>query len=50
VKDEELAKLKRWVVVPGMPVEVLISAGKRTLLDYMVAPIEDLFRRAMRED
>jgi len=50
VKDEELAKLKRWVIVPGMPVEVLISAGKRTLLDYMIAPVEDLFMRAMRED
>ena len=50
VKDEELEKLKRWVVVPGMPVEILVSAGKRTLLDYMIAPIEDLFMRAMRED
>lgn len=46
----ELEKLKQWNVMAGMPVEVLIVAGERTLLDYLVAPIEDLFGRALRED
>jgi hypothetical protein len=33
-----------------MPVEVLVSAGERTMLDYLVAPVEGLFWRAMKED
>jgi multidrug efflux pump subunit AcrA (membrane-fusion protein) len=50
VKEGELKKLGSFNVVPGMPVEVLISAGERTMLDYLVAPVEGLFRRAMKED
>lgn len=50
VREGELAKLRNLTVVPGMPVEVLISSGERTLLDYLVAPIQALFERAMRED
>lgn len=50
VREGEMAKLRAITVVPGMPVEVLISAGERTLLDYLVAPVQALFERAMRED
>lgn len=50
VKEGELKKLGSFNVVSGMPVEVLISAGERTMLDYLVAPVEGLFRRAMKED
>jgi hypothetical protein len=32
-----------------MPAEVLIFAGERTFLDYMVRPLLDSFRRAFRE-
>ncbi|MBW7850420.1 MAG: HlyD family type I secretion periplasmic adaptor subunit [Rhodospirillales bacterium] len=50
VADDELARLGDVTVVPGMPVEVLIAAGERTPLDYLVSPWLDLFERAMRED
>lgn len=46
----ELDKLKQWNIIAGMPVEVMIVSGERTLLDYLVTPVEQLFERAMRED
>jgi len=46
----ELDKLKEWNIVAGMPVEVMIVSGERTLLDYLVTPVEQLFSRAMREE
>lgn len=36
-------------LMPGMPVEVAIETGERTMLDYFFAPIEATFRRGMRE-
>jgi RND family efflux transporter MFP subunit len=35
---------------PGMPAEVIIVTGQRTLLGYLAAPISRSFRRALRED
>jgi epimerase transport system membrane fusion protein len=37
-------------LVPGMPVEVLISTGERTLVQYLVKPLTDTFKRAFIED
>ncbi len=34
---------------PGMPAEVMILTGERTLMDYLAAPITRSFRRAFRE-
>lgn len=36
-------------LVPGMPAEVLIVTGERTLLGYLIQPFRDLFRRSLRE-
>lgn len=36
-------------LTPGMPAEALILTGERTLVDYLVEPIELTFRRALRE-
>ena len=36
-------------LVPGMPAEVLIVTGERTMFEYLVKPMRDAFRRAMRE-
>jgi HlyD family type I secretion membrane fusion protein len=52
IDAEQLEKLRRATGVaptPGMPAEVLIFAGERTFLDYMVRPLLDSFRRAFRE-
>lgn len=35
---------------PGMPAEVIIVTGQRTMLGYLFAPITRSFRRAARED
>lgn len=46
----ELAALDGVRLQPGMPAEALILTGERTLLHYLLQPIEDSFRRAFRED
>lgn len=48
--SEELAKLEKVHLSPGMPIEVFIRAGERSMLDYMIQPITDSLRRAFRED
>lgn len=45
----ELDKLEGLQLLPGMPAEVLINTGSRSLLDYMLNPLTRTFRRAMRE-
>lgn len=35
-------------LVPGMPVEVFISTGSRSMLSYMIKPLADQFARAFR--
>jgi HlyD family secretion protein len=36
-------------LVPGMPADVLIITGERTLLEYLFSPITDLLFKSMRE-
>jgi HlyD family secretion protein len=36
-------------LTPGMPADVLISTGGRTMLQYMLAPLTDRFAKSMRE-
>ena len=45
----ELSKVAAVRLYPGMPAEVLIVTGERTLLQYLVQPIADSFHRAFRE-
>ena len=50
VSREEVARLGKGVVLtPGMPAEALIVTRKRTMLDYLMAPVTELFRSGMRE-
>lgn len=37
-------------LVPGMPAEVLITTGERTLVQYLAKPLTDTFKRAFIED
>ncbi|MFN8831173.1 MAG: HlyD family type I secretion periplasmic adaptor subunit [Labrys sp. (in: a-proteobacteria)] len=34
---------------PGMPADVIVSAGERTLLEYLLEPLRESLRRAFRE-
>jgi len=49
IQADQMRRLGDAVVTPGMPVELLLEADKRTVLEYLVAPWSDLFRKAMRE-
>jgi HlyD family type I secretion membrane fusion protein len=50
IDRDELAKLEGVRLSPGMPIEVFIRTGERSLLDYIVQPIGDSLRRAFREE
>jgi HlyD family secretion protein len=49
LSDKELARLGGAELFPGMPVEVMISTGSTTLIDYLIQPITDLMRRGFTE-
>jgi HlyD family type I secretion membrane fusion protein len=36
-------------LLPGMPVDVYIKTGERTLLDYLARPFQDMMARALNE-
>lgn len=37
-------------LLPGMPAEVMIKTGERTLLEYLLKPFENMFARSFNED
>lgn len=45
----ELRKLRGNRLAVGMPVEVFIQTGERTILHYILRPIADQLKRALRE-
>jgi HlyD family secretion protein len=49
VSEEEMAALKGLKLVPGMPAEVFIKTGERTLASYLTRPLADQMARAFRE-
>ncbi len=49
IDPSQLAALEDVALAPGMPADVMISAGSRTLLRYLAQPLLDSFHRAFRE-
>ncbi len=49
ITASEMKKLGIAAVSPGMPTEVMVIAGRRTLMDYLVSPITSVTERALRE-
>ncbi len=45
----EIAKLGDVKLIPGMPVEAFVQTGERTVLSYLIKPLQDQFMRAFRE-
>ncbi len=45
----ELDKLHGVHLISGMPAEVFIDTGARSLFQYIIQPLQDSFRRAFRE-
>ena len=51
IPPAELAKLpKGSKLTPGMPAEAMIVTGRRSILSYIVSPLTDTIRDALRED
>jgi HlyD family secretion protein len=50
VDPAQLAALEPEIkLAPGMPAEVYIATGERTVLDYLLGPLHESLRRAFRE-
>src|SRR3954464_756196 len=50
VDAKELDKLGKRQLQPGMPAETMIVTGERTMLEYLLQPINETFRTAFREE
>ncbi|QXH45709.1 HlyD family type I secretion periplasmic adaptor subunit [Pseudomonas xanthosomatis] len=50
VTDNGHKALGHLALLPGMPAEVLINTGARTLLQYLVQPASNAFARSLIED
>ncbi len=50
VTPEGLRDLGNLTLIPGMPADVFISTGSRTLLQYMMKPISSAMARSFIED
>lgn len=46
----ETMKEQGMYLMPGMPAEVMIKTGERTMLQYLLDPLSRLFSRAFREE
>ena len=50
IPADEQKKLEGVKLTAGMPAEVLIKAGERTVLDYLLKPMTDAFVKGLNED
>ena len=48
--EEDLTLLGELEIVPGMPAEVLIKTGERTMLGYLTSPLNRMFANSLIED
>ncbi len=49
IGQDEIGKFNGTRLMPGMPVEVFIRTGERTLLSYLTKPMADQIHRTFRE-
>ena len=49
IPPDELKRLGSLRLIPGMPVEAFVQTSPRTVLSYLVKPLEDQIVRAFRE-
>ena len=49
VSDGEMQRLAGLKLIPGMPAEVYIKTGDRTLASYLLKPLTDQMQRGLRE-
>ena len=49
IDDSELPKLRGQTLIPGMPADIFIQTGERSVFDYLTAPLRDTFKKTMRD-
>ncbi|MGB3408363.1 MAG: HlyD family type I secretion periplasmic adaptor subunit [Jannaschia sp.] len=49
IEESELAKLGDVSLIPGMPLDSYLKTGDRSVLSYLVRPVQDQFAQAFRE-
>ena len=50
ISEKGIEALDALLLVPGMPAEVLINTGSRTLFEYLIQPASDAVARSLIED
>lgn len=50
VPEESMGKLGNQRIQPGMPVDIIIKTGERTMMDYLLKPLTDRVARSMKEE
>ena len=48
--EGDLVLLGDYQLVPGMPADVLVKTGNRTLLGYLTSPLQRMFENSLIED
>ncbi|WP_417504250.1 HlyD family type I secretion periplasmic adaptor subunit [Marinomonas gallaica] len=48
-KGRDVMNADQMKLIPGMPAEVMIRRGDRTLFSYIIKPIKDSFARSLKE-
>ena len=48
--EKDLALLGDYELVPGMPADVLVKTGNRTLAGYITSPLQRMFENALIEE
>ena len=49
VSPEGMARMKRYDIRAGMPVEVFVRTGERSAMSYFLKPLQDRMKRALTE-
>lgn len=49
VTDSQVPQDIRERLLPGMPVDVIVSTGERTMAEYFIRPMTDMFSKGMLE-
>ena len=50
VSPDSLDNLGDLALIPGMPAEVFVATGSRTLVEYLMKPFSNAMARGLRED
>lgn len=50
VPEESMSKLGNQRIQPGMPVDIIVKTGERTMMDYLLKPLTDRVARSMKEE